>query len=329
MKQISKIVITLLIVSFIVPQVALASWWNPLSWNIWGGIFHKTDSKTQILENRVKELENKLNSQPTSTTTKTDNTKQSVITKQTEPKSENNINKPTTETTKTTNNTQATTMKLSVYNSYIDSAIKAYQENITNYNQMASYIQGTKDGLDREESLLLELKASETDSWWKGAWQLVIDKAVVPPRERCNQFLDNFNKNIQAINSNIAILRNEKDKNNVSAPVSIEQYIAYFDKLNSLIIIDKFSQDVDSTSLLLEPFNQKTFVDLKGAVKIFADKQTELYYKSIGTAYVPSQNTYNQINNYYVPPVFPTIQVPQTTHCTMMRTINGATMDCY
>lgn len=39
----------------LVPQLALASWWNPFSW------FNNSDTKTQVLEQRIKELENKLN----------------------------------------------------------------------------------------------------------------------------------------------------------------------------------------------------------------------------------------------------------------------------
>jgi hypothetical protein len=40
----------------IIPSVASASWWNPFSWDI----FQKKDSQTQVLENRIKELEKKL-----------------------------------------------------------------------------------------------------------------------------------------------------------------------------------------------------------------------------------------------------------------------------
>lgn len=50
-----KYLTALVLVAMIVPQVALASWWNPFSW----GIFHKTDTKTQILETRFKEFESK------------------------------------------------------------------------------------------------------------------------------------------------------------------------------------------------------------------------------------------------------------------------------
>lgn len=50
-----------MLIAILLPQVAFAAWWNPISWKI----FHRTDTKTQILENRVKELEKK----PKNTTT--------------------------------------------------------------------------------------------------------------------------------------------------------------------------------------------------------------------------------------------------------------------
>jgi hypothetical protein len=57
MKKYFKYLFTILLVCFIIPQIAFASWWNPFSWKI----FNRTDTKTQVLENRIKELENKLN----------------------------------------------------------------------------------------------------------------------------------------------------------------------------------------------------------------------------------------------------------------------------
>ena len=75
-KIIAKSIILLTLLSFLIfPTVALASWWNPFSWGIWNNIFHKADTKTQILENKVKELESKLNEQPTSTPAVTETNK--------------------------------------------------------------------------------------------------------------------------------------------------------------------------------------------------------------------------------------------------------------
>lgn len=62
--------LSVLFLILFIPSVAFASWWNPFSWfNGW--TFHKTDTQTQILENRVKELEKKLDDKSTSSDTTT------------------------------------------------------------------------------------------------------------------------------------------------------------------------------------------------------------------------------------------------------------------
>ena len=70
MKKISHLstISSIALLAFIVPQIAFAAWWNPISWFNGWNIFHRTDTKTQVLENRVKELEKKLEGTATSTT---------------------------------------------------------------------------------------------------------------------------------------------------------------------------------------------------------------------------------------------------------------------
>lgn len=65
-----KYIIALLFTIVFIPSIALASWWNPFSWfNGW--TFHKTDTQTEILENRIQELEKKLDDKSTSSATTT------------------------------------------------------------------------------------------------------------------------------------------------------------------------------------------------------------------------------------------------------------------
>src|SRR3989344_5219343 len=64
MVDIMKRLIPLFLIIILVPQVAFAAWWNPFSWRI----FKKTDTNNQILEDRVKELEKKLEEVSASTT---------------------------------------------------------------------------------------------------------------------------------------------------------------------------------------------------------------------------------------------------------------------
>ncbi len=49
----------------IFPQITFASWWNPISWfNNWS-FFTRIETKTEILEKRIKELESKMNATTT------------------------------------------------------------------------------------------------------------------------------------------------------------------------------------------------------------------------------------------------------------------------
>lgn len=43
--------------------MTFAAWWNPFTW----GIFHKADTKTEVLEKRIRELESKLGANATTT----------------------------------------------------------------------------------------------------------------------------------------------------------------------------------------------------------------------------------------------------------------------
>jgi len=62
-----KAILSVFVGILLVPQLAFAAWWNPFSWKV----FNREESKTQVLENRVKELEKKLEAN-VSTSTKVD-----------------------------------------------------------------------------------------------------------------------------------------------------------------------------------------------------------------------------------------------------------------
>jgi hypothetical protein len=75
-----KTLIPLILLALIVPQIALASWWNPFSWSI----FHRTETKTEVLEKKIQELEAKLSTaSPTTsviTTAEATSSKKKIIT---------------------------------------------------------------------------------------------------------------------------------------------------------------------------------------------------------------------------------------------------------
>lgn len=71
-----KLLLATLVLSLIIPQVTFAAWWNPFTWKI----FNRVDTKTEVLEQRIKELEDKL-STPSSVATSTTEliTKEEII----------------------------------------------------------------------------------------------------------------------------------------------------------------------------------------------------------------------------------------------------------
>jgi len=72
---------SIIVLAFVIPQVAFAAWWNPISWFNGWSFFHRTDIQTQVLENRVKELEKRLENASTSVAVATTTTEQSQTTK--------------------------------------------------------------------------------------------------------------------------------------------------------------------------------------------------------------------------------------------------------
>lgn len=78
---------------FLAPSVALASWWNPFSWfNGWS--FQKSNQETKILEERIQELEAKLNEPEANLTTTEITTEQQPKTTQQPQISERIVEKP-------------------------------------------------------------------------------------------------------------------------------------------------------------------------------------------------------------------------------------------
>ena len=63
-----SILLSIITAILIIPQIAFAAWWNPLSWfNNWRFSPPAKEIRTEELESRIKELEEKLESVATST----------------------------------------------------------------------------------------------------------------------------------------------------------------------------------------------------------------------------------------------------------------------
>jgi hypothetical protein len=132
MNQFSKTPLTILFIVLVVPQVALAAWWNPFSWFGNWGFKLKTDSKTEILEKKIKELESVIqndnkNIEPDGVgdkkTSNTETTKAQNIKKDESPLSVEVLTKISSSTSKSL-----------VYNTNVDDINKEYLRLQSEYN---------------------------------------------------------------------------------------------------------------------------------------------------------------------------------------------------
>lgn len=72
----------ILLFSLVIPQIMFAAWWNPLTWfNSWKFSNPVLDVQTQELENRIKELEQKIQDNNISTTTPEQKSTSTVVNK--------------------------------------------------------------------------------------------------------------------------------------------------------------------------------------------------------------------------------------------------------
>ena len=55
-----KYILTLVLAFTIIPQIAFASWWNPISWFDGWNQNNQSKNNTQILEKRIYDLEKKI-----------------------------------------------------------------------------------------------------------------------------------------------------------------------------------------------------------------------------------------------------------------------------
>ncbi len=54
-----KTLVVVLAMAFVMPQIAMAAWWNPFSWGIWNRVFHfqRTEQKQEQQQNQENNIE--------------------------------------------------------------------------------------------------------------------------------------------------------------------------------------------------------------------------------------------------------------------------------
>jgi len=312
MKNITKLVFMFLFISLILPNFALASWWNPFSWfNNWN--FISRQNKTEILEKRIQELENKLGE---STSTKTDLSKYGTP-----------ISKATT-TIKKTDSTQIKQPVISISSKdmieAIDSYIlksKTYLDDVIEYSGYIDYYTGT---FTKSRDAALSLINIETDPYLMSVWQytLKVDNISITYFETLKNGSDIYSINTLRNSINILTTSLIQIKSTIPAYyTSKEVYSTDFEKIINYYF--------DSAKKLTDDIYQakKKFFD---AIKIGMTKisdtqsQVETYMSNASI----SRSAFN--STIYQPVVLPQIKTPTFTHCSYQYSGYGqSNMTCY
>lgn len=143
--MIKKTLVISLVIIFVLPQVVSAAWWNPFSWNIF-----KRENKTKILEERLQELEKKLEEKETTLNQNNlSNSTTSTTTKSV--KKENEIQKSPSIITSKNESKPVTTQPIKV----VDTEL-LYLELINKFKDLNNQIRTERNGVSKSSSLVSE-----------------------------------------------------------------------------------------------------------------------------------------------------------------------------
>ncbi|MDO8668490.1 MAG: hypothetical protein Q7K35_05390 [bacterium] len=212
-----------------------------------------------------------------------------------------------------------TLVKLSNLNSFIDSAIPLYQDNL-NY---AYKVIGAIDYYDnrlRDGRVIVINGVNNDQGNFQKAWQL-LDKEFDAPLKYYSDVKNGYLGVIDQIKLSITTLRTEKEKNLLAEPVSVEKYWAYYDKLKSYIIIEETAQNLTSVYNEVETYAKDKQADIERYMLMISDSSLAYTKKQLdelnNLKAINELNTIQPTYNNYQPIIYPSIQMPKTTHCTI------------
>jgi hypothetical protein len=304
MKKFSRYqtILSFVVVALIVPQIALAAWWNPVSWFNGWSFFHRTDTQTQVLKNRVKELEKKLENTATSTSAVATTTKATASPKKVAPVKDS--------------------VQSNRYVGNMDSGIAILQsaiKDVDGYIGSANEIKlGYEQNIDKLHEFVRMMKYGNNE---------ILDGSNAGIASQANAILDKwktrwetfFNDRIKEIDNYVNALYLVKSEHQ-AAIQNISKEKVDDAKLQKLIN-DKFQLDDQLLG------SQKTYSDIydRRSKEYFSEQQSqgnselELLRRAIG----PRPGYSNITLPSYTPTVVQPIQFPKTTYCTTSGGIGG------
>lgn len=317
MKNSKYILHIAILTALIYPTYTFASWWNPVSWFNWS-YFKKEQTNTELLEKRIMELENKLN---TSTSTNITTNKEIATTTGTDVK--NPIIPTTTKKTRNvTNKEKITGVSSKDTSDMIDTWILNSKSFVDSINEYISYIDYYTESAKKSNDAVSVLINTETDQYLGKMWQYLskIFGAIIQlgsELKNSTELKGGVYNLTLSVNNYLSTL--EKKKSDIPK---------YFENdevriAESLKLINyNFDTAQDLLSLIYNA--KKEYLDVIGlSMEKVSDTQPDI--QSYMSRYKPGN--INMINTTIYQPsvVIPQIQIPKTTYCTIRGTgVNGS-----
>jgi len=302
------IFIGVLISVFIIPQIALAAWWNPLSWfNNWS--FFKKEKDTVALEIRIKELEQKLEEKDN----ESPNLDFSALTKK-EEKTEGNDER--LNITEPKNDSSTKSQKVEAEENWNDSLSLTIDKHLEWYTLARNYISTLISSVDSRindiDSLIT--KAVTAQNYSNNSDEIEIYALFIDLYKADKNLIVAYKNQIKTSLDGFDLVISELNKKKVGLPNQfINRQQAIFELNDFSGLLDYMGKTFDKTKVFYNEFKNES------------DRQDGIY-----TEYWNQINTALNKSNYVPTPVYaPVLKSPSRINCLISDYGHVGTINCY
>ncbi|KKU67984.1 MAG: hypothetical protein UX89_C0009G0018 [Parcubacteria group bacterium GW2011_GWA2_47_16] len=210
--------------------------------------------------------------------------------------------------------------RLSDLDMVINALITNAEANITYAKEMITSIEFYGNNFTNAKTLIISLSNSETDPVVRNAYDFLTSQTNLKLNyyEALKKFCLSV---IQEMEDEIGYLKKEKEKNFISNPVSTENYLVYYKELNTNSI-EKYRalliKDYDEFISITNKF-QSDMRLIMGAIdtRTSANHRAQIDALNTERESFRASSVTRPIYDNYQPNLYPTIQMPQITRCTV------------
>jgi hypothetical protein len=324
-KPYTKPLVIIVLCLLLIPQLAFAAWWNPSTWFKNWNFLRKKEDKTQILENRVKELEKKLEDTP-AVFTPTD----------IPPSSAQSTSKTTSKSAIKQNDTFASGSKSEIVPKPLvkteddswrgslrqmnDSLILSYKDSIRNSTDFGMELsarlaknQTAKYFLDSMVVESVPVGVNVPNDLWRA-----LSKIVANESDLINLWISINNKNISSFNTGLTLL--EGDRNNIYKSGYTKQQGTETIKEGTKLY-EFVAKQVNETQRKFSDITVDNDSMLKNGIQALQKNIDDYNYKTYSNYINSRAYSYQSI---------PSLKLPTTTFCQALPFGGGGyTISCY